>query len=287
MTIKLNKTEFEFFVSRSYDPIDIYKSDNSFLHIGRPDLIEREIQAFRDFSESGFPVAKLISDGVFEDRRFFITQSVGDHHFGDLFADDMRQNGFITPNLFDKWLLFTAKYTEVQFGTVRHGIKFDDFAKIIHLQTLYEELPSCHDLFDKSMTKIKSKLSSSTFVLSHNDFNSHNIFPAGVIDMERVGYSPSGYDLVTNLFHIYLHPKDQSFEFYRHYEFSKQQIDKYLKTFPSIKGCLNELLVCRAIWSSTQMQRWPKIQAWRHERLIKMMNDFISGNSLMWITEEE
>jgi len=273
--------QYAFLVTRAYTQIDVYKGADSFLRIGPVPLIEAEIKTHRNLEKLGFPLAPILGDGEFEERRYFIEKSLGDTHFGDLFAKDVSAH-------FDTWLRFVKSYADIQMKTARANTGFAEFEKTIHLADIFAELPDIKNELTKIMAKIKTTLLSRPFVMSHNDFNSHNIFPTGIIDLERAGYSPLGYDLVTNVFHIFLHPKNGEYEFKRKYEFSNKQVDVYLESFPKIKNNIGELFLCRAIWSTVRMHRWPRIQAWRYELLRKMtlnIDDFL-GDPQRFIMEQ-
>src|SRR3989344_8390920 len=279
--LEINGALYEYFSTRAYTPIDVYRGADAFLRIGPAQLIDTEIAMHQNLEKLDFPLAPILGDGEFEERRYFIEKSLGDTHYGDLFAKDVSAH-------FDEWLRFVKSYADIQIKTARTNTGFKEFEKTIHFEDILSELPDMNDHLIKAMAKIESKLSSRPFVMSHNDLTPNNIFPDGIIDFERARYSPVGYDLATNIFHIFLHPTGGEYEFKRKYEFSKKQVAFYLESFPEIKNITGELFLCRAIWSTVRMHRWPKIQKWRYDFLKKILldiDDFL-GDPQRFIMEQ-
>src|SRR3989344_115795 len=234
----INGKQYVFYVRRAYTPIDVYKSQDSFLRIGPAKLISKEVATHKQLSNLGFPVAPLLGEGTYEDQAYFIEKSLGDKHYGDIFATDTTLHGSISDEHFTAWLKLVKAYEKVQMKTAKKNQDWEGFEKTIHYADILTELPDMKNSIIQAIEKIKNTLSSSTFVMSHNDFNSHNIFPKGIIDLDRASYSPVGYDLITNIFQIFLHPclpadraKNDNFEFSRKYEFSKKQIESYFAAF--------------------------------------------------------
>jgi hypothetical protein len=94
------------------------------------------------------------------------------------------------------------------------------------------------------------------------------MYENGIIDLEDSFYGPLGYDVISALRTIEWSPEMKSFEFYAHYRFSEEQKKAYLKAFRAIAPHAEDLAFCRAVWLSSGMQAWPRIQQWRFEKLI-------------------
>jgi len=155
---------------------------------------------------------------------------------------------------------------------------FSEFAKGIHLDTLCEELPEYVSRIRAIFEIIKQKLSVLPFVVTHGDFNPHNLYPAGVIDFEDSFRGPFGYDLVGALAHIDYYPDSTDFEFFAKYRFSEDQKRQYFKAFdricteanlPLLSEFKNEFEFSRAVWLLILMHKWPKLQKFRYDLFIE------------------
>jgi len=148
-------------------------------------------------------------------------------------------------------LILIKKYAEAQLNTVTSK-KFmkNEFRSMINYETVIKEIPRLDKKITEAMQRVESHIAVLPIVLTHGDFNPHNILENGVIDWERASYAPLGYDLATNISHIFFFPLN------------------------------NDFIFCRAIWSVVRMDRWPKIQQWRYSQYEMILDQYLKGNNL-------
>ncbi len=104
-----------------------------------------------------------------------------------------------------------------------------------YLPMLYKERPDLKDLIEKAFLKVSKKLQNLPFVLTHGDFNAHNLLPKGVIDLENFHYGPLGYDLISAIVHPYLFPPvSANTESSRTYLFTLEQEAQYLSKIDAL-----------------------------------------------------
>ncbi|MDD4989285.1 MAG: aminoglycoside phosphotransferase family protein, partial [Candidatus Pacebacteria bacterium] len=201
--------------TRNQMPVSIYKGENSFLRIGPPKLIEKEVMYHKRLLDFGFPLAQIIAEGKYEDQKYFIEVSLGEFHFGQICVEDFAQNGFVSESIFRNLLEMTKKYAKAQLDTISSSGKFnpEEFKKLILFETILEEAPHLAEKSRRCMEKVEEHIASLPTVITHGDFNPHNIFPKGVIDWERTTVAPAGYDLATNISQIFFFPHAGEYEF--------------------------------------------------------------------------
>jgi hypothetical protein len=223
----------------------------------------------------GFPVARIVAQGEYEDFVYVIEESLGEKHFGDLFAEEVMQYGKISDRSFEGFLRITKAFAQAQLQT-RAAPSPHTFAQGIHLNALLEELPQDAARIQDRFAQAMERLLAFPGVLTHGDFNPHNLYPVGVIDLADSFYGPAGYDLVTNIVHIEYYPTSHDYEFFQGYSFTAEQQRRYFNTvdalyashgLPKPSAYRADFAFCRAVWLAVRMGTWPKIQQFRYELL--------------------
>jgi hypothetical protein len=139
------------------------------------------------------------------------------------------------------------------------------------------------------MRKAESRLQKLPTVLTHGDFNPHNIMEGGVIDWERTTYAPAGHDLASNMCNIFFFPSSGDFEFTGSYTFSKEQILTYWQKMdeiylsyklPKISEYANDFIFCRSMWAVVGMHKYPKLQQWRYVQYPKLLEAYLHDEDL-------
>jgi len=254
----------------------VYRCGNLYLRLGAKNELERDLLLHEQMTANGFPVAKILSKGEYKNYLYFIEESLGEKHFGDLFAEDIKNTGNISNSLFETFLKITNEFATAQLKTAGQRGSVDEFFEGICLATLCKELPEYAMRIEKRFSEAMTHLASFPFVLTHGDFNPHNLYPTGVIDLEDSFFGPAGYDLITNLVHINYFPPSSDYEFFQEYIFNDDQKQRYLdvvdtlyqsKGLPALSPCLPDFEFCRAVWSAVKIEKYPKLQKFRYDLL--------------------
>lgn len=278
---------YSYIKTREYTPVSIYRNENEFLRIGPKDIIAEELTLHKKLLEFGFPVPQILSEGEKDDFYYYIETLLGDTLLGDVFWEDAKKNGIVTDENFQKLLVLVEKFVRAQLKTAEKVGAFESFYLGLHVDYILEELPYLQEKILAGFEKLKERVSIFPAVMTHGDFNPYNLFEAGVIDFGNSFVAPAGYDIVTNAYHSFLFPKDGEFEVMRRYEFSDEQLKAYFSLvdqiyiendLPKVSDFVEDFIFARTIWSAVRMQRWPKIQSWRHEKLEKILERYLLGS---------
>lgn len=287
--ITIDGEVFQHVKTRSHVPVSVYKGNGCFLRIGPPDLIQKEQDLHKRLTGFDFPIPKIIKEGAFEGRSYFVETSLGDKLIGDVFLEDIAHLGHISDEHFQEFLVITEKFALAQLKTIRYEGWWDEFYKGSYTDALIQELPHLKGRIEDAVEKAKRTLISLPAVMTHNDFNPYNLFKDGVIDMEFAFYAPAGLDLVSNIFITSFFPEEGDFEYKRTIKFSKEQIQAYLAQFdalyrssdiPEVTKHIEEFLFFRAIHATVGMHAFPKLQQWRYERLAEIVDAYVNGQSI-------
>lgn len=226
---------------------------------------------------AGYPVAKLVATGKVGHRYYFVERSLGEKPLGDSFEADWRKSGEISEDHFRELLQIAELFADAQIRTSTTLGPAKELASGIFLEVLCDELPDVSDKIRTKFAQVFERLSVYPFVLSHGDFNPRNLFPTGVIDLEHFFQAPFGYDLMTALVHVELHPEGGDYEFLAKYRYSEEQKKRYLAMLgkisigfqlPPVSNFADDFAFLRAVWSTVRLHEWPKLQKWRYNLLI-------------------
>ncbi|MBI4250737.1 phosphotransferase [Candidatus Uhrbacteria bacterium] len=281
-SITIRGIRYSFVRKREQQDIRVYRARGGYLRIGPSTLVAKERKHSEVLHRMHFPVPDIISHGTYRDQGYFVERSIGTRQFGKIFISDCEQNGKISEQHMASFLRIISRYAAVQLAAQQKKKDWRAFGQSVHLPILQKELPNKSARLRRAYARAAERLSIFPFVVSHGDFNAHNIFPRGVIDMEHVCVAPAGYDLITVMTHIEAFPEVPGYEYRRLYSFSQHQKDSYL-TFvdrfftgaglPPPSGYIKEFRFYRMVWSAARMQRHPRLQQWRYRLLDTVMKE--------------
>lgn len=260
----------------------VYRGGDTFVRIGRPDKMVPNFNLHKKMESAGFPVPRLIDSGNYGELFYFTEKSLGDRHLGDEFAVDVEATGEISEEHFNQLVSLVKKFALAQYGTAK-AEDVESLRNGIHLELL------CKEMLEDDAVKLQAKFKEVTerlsvfpYVITHGDFNPHNIYECGVIDFEDSFYGPFGYDLTTALVHIRNFPLEDTDEFRALYNFTPEQIERFTDALDAISTDLglpplslytDDLDFLRTIWSAVRMAKYPNLQEFRFNRL---RSDFLS-----------
>lgn len=286
--ILINGKIFSYVKTRTYAPVSVYRGENEFLRIGPKEVIVKELNLHKKLLKFDFPIPQILSEGERNGQYYYIETSLGDIIFGDIFREDTNKNGSITDENFQKLLILIERFTRAQLKTAENNKIFENFYFGIHVDYLIEELPHLQNKIVAGFEKLKTRISPLPLVITHGDFNPHNFLENGVIDFENIFSAPAGYDIVSNVYHSFLFPKEGDFEIIRRYEFLDDQINDYFSlinfvytenNLPKLSDFAEDFMFGRMIWSAVRMQRCPKIQAWRYKKFEEILENYLSDGA--------
>jgi hypothetical protein len=276
--IKLRGTIYTFVQSQRGGSSAVYKGPDSYLRIGSVEKISSDLALHKRMEIAGFPVAKLICEGELDGKTYFIESSVGERTLSEIFTEETKTSGAISEQSFDQFLTIVNQFAQAQLRTQSPERNFEEFANGIHVDILCQELSQYADRIQSKLKIIQKNTADLPFVLSHGDFNPHNLYAGGVIDLEDSYYAPFGHDLIGGIVSIEYFPNSPEFEFYAKYKFSEEQKKKYVLSIdkictehnlPKLSHFLPDFEFTRAVWLLVGMHRWPKLQKFRYEKFIK------------------
>ncbi len=282
--IKIQGKTYRYVRTREQQNVSVYQSKHAYLRMGSVRTIQSEIGKHNAFLLNGFPVPKITESGWFFDSAYYVEKSFGKEQLSKFFTRDYKKHGEISRAHFNALLSIVGQFARAQLSSATTKKFWEEFFHTIHLAILKKEAPLLAKDLERVCKKIQKEVSHFPFVVSHGDFNVHNIFSQGVIDMEHVTHAPAGYDLVTLIAHIDMFPSVAKYEYRRQYEFSEKQKQDYfffIDTLYAHAGLPHpslykkEFQFCRAVWSAARMQRYPKLQAWRFGIVKDFMKYFL------------
>jgi len=254
----------------------------SYLRVGPAETIDSEVRFHRRLLEFGFPVPKILEEGVQENNeKYFLESSAGAKHFGELFQSDMQEHRVISNETFDQFLAVIKQYVEAQKRMVIEDRNWESVFIGAHFDIMLEEMPDEKEKIMAVWEKVKLDLADTPFTLCHGDFNAFNILPGGVIDFETSFEGPLGYDLVSAASSINWFPQSGDFEVLAKYSFADSQFNRLLAVSEDSTKNFDALFVLRAMWAVVRMHRFPKLQAWRYTKCKEMMNRYLANASLL------
>lgn len=272
--IQIGKRSFEFLKIQRDAQSTVYKSADAYLRIGSPDKILADLAFHKQMEEANFPVAKIISEGELNGQVYFVESSLGERHFGQMFAEDIEKTGSISKNSFEEFLNIVKRFAKAQLRTRGKEGNYAEFADGIYLDVLCEELPEQASKIQAIFERMKEKFKALPFVTTHGDFNPNNLYPTGVIDLEDSFRGPFGYDLIGAFIHIDYFPDSTDFEYFAKYRFSNGQKQEYFEfldrvsveeNLPLLSGFQHEFEFARAVWLLVRMHAQPKLQKFRYD----------------------
>lgn len=254
--------------------VSVYRGDGEFMRLGPPEEIGRHIGMHAKLAQAGFPVPALISEGLWEDSAFFREISLGEAHFGELFAREYASANAISDRTFDAFIAVAESFLRAQLRTNGIGTRAD-VAHATHVDTLCDEFPQDSSRIQSRFETTMERLAPLPWVITHGDFNPHNMYPGGVIDFEDTFHAPFGYDAVTAIVQIDWFPDEGlPYEYGARYRYAAAQRKRYQDMTECVAREAGQTLVeydadfefLRAAWSTARMGSWPHLQAWRYRK---------------------
>lgn len=272
--ITLHGRKFRFIKIQRDELSAIYQSDNVFMRIGTKERILKDLKRHKEMFNIGFPLANIIEEGELEEKHYFLEESVGEKNFSTLFYESIESGLHPSDKVFQKFMDIVESFLYAQNKTKTEST-FSEVRKEIEIDILCDELPEATEQVNNLFEKIITSLHTIPFVLSHGDFNPHNIHEHGVIDLEDSFHAPMGYDAVCAIEHIEFFPLEKEYEFRAKYRFSPEQKQEYYERIAKIyalqgivftKEQLEYLRFLRAVWSVVRMHKFPKLREWRFSK---------------------
>lgn len=259
----------------------IYTDNSTFLRIGSPEKIKKDLSVHKKLEEYNFPVAKLLDEGQIGEMSYFTETSLGSEHFGTLFKEEFNEHGQITDETFNKFLVVCGKFVDSQLKTATTQKDWDGFRTAIHLDLICAELPEYKEKILNAYKIVEKRLSVLPFVITHGDFTPFNILPEGIIDTENVFSGPAGYDIGGILAIPNWFPDSTEYELHQVYKLTPEQKQKFLEmvdsiyvnnSLPKISDFLEEFNFTRGMWFAARMSRFPKLQEFRYALLKSLVS---------------
>lgn len=256
----------------------VYRGEKAYLRIGEPPAIEYDVAHHREMEQAKYPVARILSEGEFDGKKYFIEASLGPASYRALFESSYSSVGVVDPGHFSSFTALAKKLYSAQLKAKRESWNIGEFAAGANVTKFARELPVYTGEIEAAFVAAGERLKKLPGTLLHGDCNAANMYEGGIIDLEDSFYGPVGYDQVSALMSIEWSPPTRNYEFYAQYRFSDDQKEAYLKSLNAVgkKAGITDLgkyakdlAFCRAIWLCSGMSAWPRIQQWRYEKFIE------------------
>ena len=273
-TVIIDGRTFRFVKRSRRGDVAVYTNGELFARVGEKSVIKRMTVLHKKFDSLGFPVPGFVSSGEINAGAYYTEESLGEKCFSQLFRDDMEKYGGISDTLFESFLKVTERFIRAQVSATVDVPEGLSLRGLIRPETLAEELPEYGEKIVRLFDEAVSAVASLPPVLTHGDFNPHNLFPRAVIDFEQTYCAPAGYDAVTNIFSINYFPASRNYEYYRWYSFTPEQERLYYTLLdrlyteaglPAISEYRKHFEYFRAVWATKQNFGAPKLRVWRYE----------------------
>ena len=253
----------------------VYRGDRSFLRIGATRTIQKDLANHREMEQAGYPVPRILFEGSFGNKMYFIEQSIGEKSIKNTFTDEYKESGAVSKESFERLIRIMDLYTRAQRTTSASAQS--ELAAGICLPDALRALPLYAGQIRQRFHEVAARLERFPNVITHGDLSPTNIYPNGVIDLEDSFTGPIGFDIATALMNEDWDP-DGDYEFVATFRFTEAQKQKYIEHFdtlfadlqlPSFSSGFHDFAFCRALWVCVGVDKWPKIQKWRFNKIVK------------------
>jgi hypothetical protein len=287
-----NNIPFSFLKQRR-DGTNIFINSNLqfILKTGKQKNLKREYDLLIYWQNMGFRVPTIEHEIEYNlDNCWFIEKLLGNETINTFFEKEIKNEGEISQATFEPFFKLCFEFSNMQF---KHQIekkysRINQFLEDVYWWQILEEFPQLNTVKFKSLTKrLIDFLDQSTWTPIHGDFNAHNMFFEGIIDLEFSNDGPFGYDLVSAYISPIWFPSDGGYEFNRTYSFNKEQKEVFTDTLKEIHlkqnlditfdNWLYLIVTLRSAWFLAKINHLPKLQNWR---LKKFENILINKNLL-------
>ncbi len=272
--ITIGSKVFEYVDTQRDGTTAIYKDDSTYLRIGNKERIEKDLSFHKRMESYSFPVPNIYSEGIIDEMSFFIEESLGAEHFGNIFKEETEKFGKIQNETFEQFIEICIRFTEAQLKTVTDLKDWKSFKQGIHLDILCKELPDKKEEIMNAYKQIEERLNVFPFVLTHGDMTPFNMYPKGMIDFEDSFMGPAGYDLGSIIEHLNWFPESHEYEYYKLYTFTPEQKKKLtdaidsvyiVHNLPKVSDYLADFDLAKGIWFAIRMDHTPLLQKFRYE----------------------
>lgn len=278
--ITIDKQEYNLVDIQRSENSAIYKNSSNYLRIGLPTKIEKDLAFHKQMEAFGFPIAKLLGEGDYQGMKYFVEESLGKEHFGEIFKKETQALGHVSDESFETFLNILIKFGAAQLKTISANKDWESFKNGIHLDIMCEELPDYADRIVARYKQSEARLNDFPFGICHGDLTPFNIYPAGVIDLEDSFQGPVSYDLgsfveIQNWF-----PETSNDDFHRIYKFTPAQRTKLIESIdnlylnaglPKVSDYAADFDLIKGIWFTVRMHNLPKLQQFRFELLKQLI----------------
>ncbi|MCC7356710.1 MAG: phosphotransferase [Candidatus Doudnabacteria bacterium] len=258
----------------------IYNDKSRYLRIGIGPGISNDLHLHKQMQTFGFPVAKLLDEGQHEGMLYFIEESLGDEHFGEIFKNDISASGEISGSSFQQFIDVSKKFVESQVKTITTKPNWESFKIGIHLDKIVEELPEQADAIMLRYEKVEERLGAFPTGLLHGDFGPFNMYPKGIIDLESSFFGPVGYDIGSIMEFSNWFPESPHDGYYQTYKFTDEQKVRFYeimdrvyieRDLPKISDYTSEFNFVKGIWFAVGMDHLPNLQKFRFKVLTSLL----------------
>lgn len=274
--LSINGKEYSLVKERRSAPMAVYKFDKTFLRIGEKKDIEAELKERDTLKEFGFPIPRRFRVGETEEGLSYYTEkAMGTRNFSEIFLQDIEKEGTISQKSFQQYIDITKQFAEAQLKTINEKADLKGFFNSTSVRDIYKEFTQEEGKkIEKWVQEASERLAIFPFVLTHGDFNSHNLYRQGVIDIEGLFYAPVGYDIATNIFNPEFFPVLGDYELVNPFRFTAEQKKEYYEFFdafylergvPRISDYAKYFEFFRATWLTAKKDHIPKVQKFRKE----------------------
>lgn len=264
---------------RDYTDVAIYENADSVLRLGLPGTLERDRSMHQLLENYSFPVPRLYSYGQTEDYEFTLEQKFVGEHLGRQMKQETEAHGSVSEPTFQLMCGLIHTHADAQRRSIDPQKNTESSA---HIQILLQELPELEEKIQEVLSQVQKRLSTLPAVLTHGDFNPHNIFPEGFIDFEYMSYAPFGEDITNPLYHIYFFPESSYYEYSRGYAWSydQQTVLKKMYRDYQVLDFINEFILLRSVFATVRMDATPKLQLWRYELFKALLHAYARKEEL-------
>lgn len=278
-TITIEDQTYTFVCGNRFSGRAVYRGPETYLRIGLPAVVERELTIHRQLLARGFPVAPLLGTGMHDGQPYFSEAALGHPVFGECMEAETQAQGAVSEASFRSLLVLIRRWGEAQLQQIVPAGSCADLSTTVRLADVTRLLPAYSVLTRHVFDRLTQRLAVFPTVFTHGDFHPYNLCAGGVIDLEFVHWSVAGYDVITGLFDEGLLPPALT-----DYRYTAEQLsaaltalDDLFHTYrlPHPAAYLDEFRLCRMM-RIVQLaeQRPPAVQAWIYERYVALATTY-------------
>ena len=273
--LSIGGVAYEHVVTRN---ISIYRGDDAYLRIGEAGAVGHERAIHKRLLESGFPVARLLSEGEHRGLGWYTEASLGRDTLGDIFDTETKETGEISRDSFEAFLSVVLAWGSSQLDAASDTDFVDDFRRICALDDALREYPRWARDIQGAFALALSRLDGFPAVPTHGDLQAFNACRGGVIDLDGVGWGPAGYDLITALSTPGLFPPAEG-----EYQYTRGQMDRYLaaidalyaqRGLPAPSAHIDDYMICKLGYAA-RWRRRTELREWIDARYGEMLAAYL------------